>query len=386
MRKNRIVLLGLWILSLAGISLSGGEITYGIFGLLTLLPVISLVYIFIVRALFKIYQNVEGNSLVAGHPAVFSFILQNECPVIFAGVRVLFYSSFSSISGLSDQIEYELMPGEGIRRKTDILCHYRGEYEIGIKTIEITDFFRLFTIPYRNPEPKLVRVKPNIIYLSEPKHLDLTLVSVQDASFSNDVPDLLMREYIPGDDPRFINWKASGASGRLMVRQRTGEQQEGIGIVLDSMRYGEEPAEYLPHENKMLEAVIALNLYLSQKGMPAETWIYAQEKESFHVTREGGFDAFYDRMCSYRFETEHPSELLFDQLMTDAEIFRKKLVVFIIHEWNSAAAKAAEQLNRHNAAVLAYVINDNRRTETGMVLPRTEITVIPSDADLTEVM
>ena len=52
MRRNRLVLLVLWLLSLIGISLAGGEITYGIFFLLTMIPVVSALYIFIVTQLF----------------------------------------------------------------------------------------------------------------------------------------------------------------------------------------------------------------------------------------------------------------------------------------------------------------------------------------------
>ena len=100
MKRNRRILLVLWILSLIGISFYGGAVSYGIFFLLTFLPVVSLLYILAVIALFKIYQNLEGNSVVCKEPAVFHFILQNESPLLFAGVRPVFYSSFSAISGL----------------------------------------------------------------------------------------------------------------------------------------------------------------------------------------------------------------------------------------------------------------------------------------------
>ena len=110
MKRNFRILLGLWILSIIGISLRGGPVTYGIFFLLTFLPVSSLFYIWLVILLFKIFQDLEGKELTANHPAVFRFVLQNESFLLFSGVRVRFYSDFSEISGLSDDIEYELMP------------------------------------------------------------------------------------------------------------------------------------------------------------------------------------------------------------------------------------------------------------------------------------
>lgn len=122
MKRNRIILIVLWLLSLIGISLQGGPVTYGIFYLLTLIPLFSLAYIGLVIHLFKIYQAVEGLPLVANHPTDFYFVLQNESWILFSGIQILFYSSFSSISGLYDETEYELHPGSGIRRNTRILC------------------------------------------------------------------------------------------------------------------------------------------------------------------------------------------------------------------------------------------------------------------------
>ena len=48
MRRRRLAFLCLWILSLAAISFFGGAVSYGFFFGMTLLPVISLAYIFCV--------------------------------------------------------------------------------------------------------------------------------------------------------------------------------------------------------------------------------------------------------------------------------------------------------------------------------------------------
>ena len=150
MRRNRIILFMLWILSLVGISFYGGEVSYRIFELITLIPVISVIYILFMLICFKIYQRPEGREVIAGRPAPFYFTLQNESFFTFSGVRVIFYSSFSTISGLSDTVEYELKPRSGIKKETRLLCRYRGEYDVGIKSIVFQDFFRLFTVTYRN--------------------------------------------------------------------------------------------------------------------------------------------------------------------------------------------------------------------------------------------
>ena len=385
MKRNGRILLVLWILSLIGISIHGGQITYGIFFLLTLIPIVSLIYILAVILLFKIYQSLEGRGLVCNQPAVFHFILQNESPVLFSGVRVRFYSSFSSISGLDDKTEYELHPYSGIRRETNLVCRYRGEYEVGIKTIEVSDFFRLFTVSYRNREPLKVRVRPNIIHLTELKSSEVILRAVRDSKVNPSEPDVLMREYIAGDDPRLINWKATGALGKPMVRERIGEVQEGIGILIDPQRYGEEKEQYLPIENKILETVIALNLHLSSKGIPIETWIWQDDIQSCHVDRNSGFDSFYDQMVSYRFDPDHRTGRFYEEVMKTSRLFNKKAVFLVIHAWDEEAERITGELSRNNVAAIVYVVSDDEITPD-VTISRTRVVKIPTNADLTEVL
>lgn len=45
-----------------------------------------------------------------------------------------------------------------------------------------------------------------------------------------------LREYVPGDDPRHIDWKASGRRGTAQVRQYTVEQGQAVILALDAGR------------------------------------------------------------------------------------------------------------------------------------------------------
>ncbi|MBC7841286.1 MAG: DUF58 domain-containing protein [Gemmatimonadaceae bacterium] len=45
-----------------------------------------------------------------------------------------------------------------------------------------------------------------------------------------------LREYVPGDDPRHIDWKASGRRGAAQVRQYTVEQGQSVILALDAGR------------------------------------------------------------------------------------------------------------------------------------------------------
>jgi uncharacterized protein (DUF58 family) len=158
--RNRFLFLIAWLLSVVGISFYGGVVSYGIFALLTLLPVVSLCYLLCVIATFKIYQEIDSKWVVANHKVPFYLSLVNERLFSYVGIRVRFHSSFSAITGLDDRIEYELPPKSGIWKQTEIICRYRGEYEVGIKKIEVQDYFRLFRLSYFNKEPIKAVVRP----------------------------------------------------------------------------------------------------------------------------------------------------------------------------------------------------------------------------------
>ncbi len=386
MRRNRIVLLILWLLSLVCISFYGGVISYGFFAFFTLVPLMSLIYILFVYLFFKIYQNLEGRDITCGRTSLFYFTLQNESFIALSGVRVIFYSTFSTISGLDDETEYELQPHSGIRKETDIICRYRGEYEVGIKKVIIQDFLRLFTVTYMNREPLRVTVKPNIIHLSELKSTEAVVSTSEQMQSNMTEADVLVREYVPGDNPRFISWKVSGAAGKLMVRERTGQQQREIGIIMDPKRYGKKKEEYLRLENKMLETVIALVLFFSKKNIPV-CFYHGGDGIKKQTVDARNFDHFYDLMCDYSFREEYEARELFWEILEKGGIFESRAVFFVIHKWDETARETALRISDNNIPVIVYVISDEAGEEAGFGdIPRSAVKVISAGADLSEVM
>ncbi len=104
MRRNRLIVLGLLILSLLAISFYGGPVSYGFFFFMLATPIISAIYAAVIYFRFRIYQKIDAKVLVAEEPVTFYFTLQNENLFAFAGIRTDFYSDDASISGLYPDI------------------------------------------------------------------------------------------------------------------------------------------------------------------------------------------------------------------------------------------------------------------------------------------
>ena len=386
MRRNRIILLILWILTLVGISFYGGPISYGFFIVISLIPIVSILYILCVIWQFRIYQKLDSRNLVSNRTSVFYFTLQNESLITFAGIRVFFYSTFSTISGLEDSIEYELAPHTGIKKQTELVCKYRGEYEVGIKKIIAQDFFRLFTIAYKNREPMRVNVKPNIVTLP---HLqaEQTASAAKNASTNRNEPDVLVRDYVPGDDRRMIHWKATAAMQKLMVRERTDEQQKGVGIIMTPKRSSRIEAEYIPAENKILEAVIALALFFNTRNIPVTVWYYTTHLHESVIRGREEFEHFYEQMSDYSFDTDRESALMYEEILRHGAAFDCREVFMVTDRFEAGSSAFVKELSRNGLFATVYLITDKDAKDTlSEQIPRCNLIAIRTDADLTEVM
>ncbi|MBO4396078.1 MAG: DUF58 domain-containing protein [Eubacterium sp.] len=386
MKRNRVVLAILWILSLVGISFFGGPVSYGFFALFTFIPVISLIYLILVYFFFHIYQEPDKKHLTANHITPFHFILANEFHFGFVSVRVRFYSSFSTIIGLDDGVEYEFLPHTDIRMQTGLNCKYRGEYEIGIKTVELVDFFRLFRISYHNKEARRVVVKPDIVELTEIRSISLSQTSARDSRINRTERDVTVRKYEFGDDPRLVNWKATARSGELLVHKRIGEERVGIGILLGTHRISGDNMEYIPVENKMLETAIALTLFFAKKNTPVYSYHISGRLSEISVFGIDYFNAYYEQMSAVAFREDVTEEMLMGEAGSRPEIFRCKTVFMVLRDWSEEIYNLAKRLHENGVLTVVYLVRDVSEGMTVPVIPGVIIRCIPKNADIREVI
>ncbi len=388
MRKNRIILVFLWILSLIFITVSGTQLAYAFFILLTMTPLLSLFYIFLVNHYFKIHQHINDRELIANHRSDYDFILQNDSIIPFAGLRIHFFPDFSSISGQDTQNEYELFFGSRIVKRRSLVCHYRGDYRVGIKAVVIQDFFRLFSFTLKIKRPLYVRVKPDIIQLDHLASNKETVNAVRENNFRHNVTDLILREYVPGDDIRFINWKVSAAMRKPMVRQLNGEERQGIALIMDSCRYTEDPKDYLPIENKILETVIALDRFFLLKAIPTTVYVEEDSAEVLSGDSFQSFEAIYERLSSFRFSSTKRSSALCSEILSSNALFNKAMVFLIVSQIDPSFSSLAEHLQQHNIPVTVILIGDKPDTAVDPINNNEypEIIFVKTDADLREVL
>lgn len=359
MRMRRAVLCICWILSLAAISIYGGTVSYGIFFALTFLPLILFLYIIFVWFRYKVYQEIGSRNIVCGQSVPYYFVLQNEDKFAFASIGISFFSDFSYVEELPERNEYELLPGEKYKYETSFVCRYRGEYEVGIKEVTISDFLGLFRIRSAVKETRKVIVAPKLIKIHELKSISDISAMIQRETVKKAAEyDTVTREYVKGDALKQIHWKATAREHKLMSRKMTGEEKEGVFLFFDTRRYNENPKVYLPIENRLLEVVLSIVFFLSEKNIPVITYCNQEEFAQRRINGVEDFGEFYERIKELRFEKEKDTKNRIAHILRRAPIINKHVAFFILQKIDYEIMEMTRQISENGVIVVFYVITE----------------------------
>lgn len=383
MKVRRCILVGLWVLSLTSISFYGGTISYGLFFGVSLIPVISLVYLLCVYLRFKIYQETAKRNLVCGKPTPYLFILQNEDWFAYTGISVRMHSSFSYAEETFENVEYELLPGDKTICSTNLVCRYRGEYEIGVREVVLTDLFHLFRFRYAVSGQIKAEVSPRIVEVTELKSIADLPVPVLTVASGIAEPDIIVRDYAEGDSLKQIHWKATARERKLKVRLMTGKENQSISIFCDTRRYSEDMEEFLPLENKILETFLAVGRYFAGMEKEFYAWYGQDGIVEKHVDGMEEFNVFYRAVSNIDFHKKEDVQRVLEQVAGQGALWGSSLVFCVLHELNPSIMDVTEKLTANGAIVVIYVITDREiRDYLRQGSLRRRIVVIPTGAQL----
>ena len=388
MKWRRFIFLVLWIVSLVGISYYGGAVSYGVFWGLTLIPCIAFSYLALAFFQFKIYQTIKSRSIIAKQPMPYYFVLSNETFFPFASVSVKLYSTLSTVKDMVDGKEYQLLPGDEHVFHTQLVCKYRGEYEVGVKEITLTDIFGLFRFRYHIPSPIRALVEPRILHLEEIDALKEVLsTSYQDTPYSPIEPDVVTRDYMAGDALKLIHWKASAKEQKLKTRKMLGERRKEVVIVFDTRRYSKNLHEYLPLENQILEVTLAIGSFLAEKNIGFSAYYSQKGPHIRRVESFQQFSMFFEDVSNVIFSEDENIANIFVGLYDAAFMAQVQTLILIVHEINDMTMKQLQNLAHQGISLVLYVVTNSCTEELLKYRnSRLKIIVLPTDGDLEELL
>lgn len=285
----------------------GGNISYALFYLSIFIPIISFLYTVYVYIRFKIYQSMDNYVVVKGDWNNYSFVIANEDYIAYRNVKVNFLHSKSTIKKTEKSMEYSLLPSDKEKMETKLRCNYRGEYEVGVESIQVTDFLYLFSINYPITSKLKVLVLPRVLSLEQLGIAPSLVDSKNPIRYSNSIEEELdteIRRYNSGDNKKRIHWKASAKTKELLSRKYHQKPKAELVIFMDLSKIIEDDLNVVIAEDKIIESVIAISNYYASRGTRSHIIYDMDGIREMAIYRKIDFNAFYKACVNIKFNAK----------------------------------------------------------------------------------
>jgi uncharacterized protein (DUF58 family) len=143
----------------------------------------------------------------------------------------------------------------------------RGHYKIGPLVARVRDPFEFYLVETRS-EVEILSIMPRPEWIRgaelRPRHLGPWPGMIHARIRGPGTEFYSMRDYVAGDDPKRINWKASAKHGRLVLNEMEAERVTDVMVVLDTDVSFYESAEAELFERGVRAAASMASLLLKQ--------------------------------------------------------------------------------------------------------------------------
>ena len=137
-----------------------------------------------------------------------------------------------------NQMRMNLGPGQSARIKYRVRCPLRGHYTLGPISVRHRNAFNLFANESKVQDRTDITVFPQVREIEEALlRSDVPKMYTGATTLKTPGPGMefySLREYLPGDAFRSINWKAFARTGELMVNEKTRDAVTDVFIILDT--------------------------------------------------------------------------------------------------------------------------------------------------------
>jgi uncharacterized protein (DUF58 family) len=161
----------------------------------------------------------------------------------------------------------------------------RGEYSFGALNVYASSPLGLIAKRFRFQKDVMLPAYPSFIHLRK-----YELMALQNEFLLGGTKKIRklghtmefeqIKEYVPGDDIRTVNWKATSKSNRLMVNQFQDEKAQRVFIIIDKGRTMRMPFKGLSLLYYSINASMALAHIILKKGDRAGMMTFSKKAEN----------------------------------------------------------------------------------------------------------
>lgn len=264
MKLNRILYLSLLIITFTFVYYYGGKVPNMFFYTVLVLPIVSLTYMLIGYFMLKYEQSLDNDLIFKGDKVTFTVNITNRSFFILPYISISFLNDKGGVIQKHKINNISLQPFSKREVSIDYIYKYRGDFKLGVSTIEVQDFLGIFKFTLKNKTPLYITVYPQIIDIDE-FYLSSGYLSDNVSSIGGGQEDIStieeINKYNYGDSLRKIHWKLTAKTNELMIREYEKVGSRSAILILDLQSNNFEVEKNAAIEDKLLETTIAILRY-----------------------------------------------------------------------------------------------------------------------------
>ncbi len=182
-------------------------------------------------------------------------------------------------------IEKQIEPGKNTFFQYILEPKERGEYNFGGLNVYVSSPLGLISKRFSFQKDATLAAYPSFIHLRK-----YELMALQSEFLLGGIKRIRklghtmefeqIKDYVPGDDIRTINWKATSKANRLMVNQFQDEKSQRIFMLIDKGRTMKMPFNGLSLLDYSINATMALSHIILKKGDRAGMMTFSKKTEN----------------------------------------------------------------------------------------------------------
>lgn len=264
MKLNRILYLSLLIITFTFVYYYGGKVPNMFFYTVLVLPIVSFTYMLIGYFMLKYEQSLDNDLIFKGDKVTFTVNITNRSFFILPYISISFLNDKGGVIQKHKINNISLQPFSNREVSIDYIYKYRGDFKLGVSTIEVQDFLGIFKFTLKNKKLLYITVYPQIIDIDE-FYLSSGYLSDNVSSIGGGQEDIStieeINKYNYGDSLRKIHWKLTAKTNELMIREYEKIGSRSAILILDLQSNNFEVEKNAAIEDKLLETTIAILRY-----------------------------------------------------------------------------------------------------------------------------
>jgi uncharacterized protein (DUF58 family) len=314
---------------------SGERLFFVGFFIMALMLVLSLVSVIYTGITFKYLQTLTPAVGVKGDTLEYTLEVHNDLFFPHPYITLYFDTIDSLLSGGRASTTLSLMPRTHGERRESIYCRYRGRWPVGVKQVELMDFFglirvRLFVTSFLSHKSISLLVRPRILHLevlpmrrkNDEGPMETAPRRSEDIAMLSDI-----RKYRIGDQMKRIHWKLTARQREIMVKNYEETSLPDLLLYMDTCAMTLGQIDRLNMEDTLVESATAVVHHLLERNMPTSLIFYGEKRMQLRGSRPEHFQSFYSVLSELPFNGKFTAE---DVLMNDLKLVTHAGNLFLI--------------------------------------------------------